>query len=36
MKGLYLNQEKIEAKRGEARKVRNPNSGAVFSTFMAI
>jgi len=36
MKRLYLNQEKIKAKRGEARKARNPDSGAVFSTCKAI
>ena len=30
MKRLYLNQEKIKAKRGETRKARNPESGAVF------
>lgn len=36
MKGLYLNQEKIKAKREEAKKARNPDSGAVFSTCKTI
>jgi hypothetical protein len=36
MKGLYLNQEKIKAKREKTRKARNPDSGDAFSTFKAI